>query len=63
MGERLKALGVGILSLRHPVKIKGRKGRAWIEGINYRVFRILDLFFDMRRRPSGATWIQLRKRK
>ena len=61
--RRLKAFGVALISLFRRVEIKKRKGRAWIEGASYRFRRVLSLFYDVRYRQSGKTWIQLKQRR
>jgi hypothetical protein len=63
MGKHLKAFGVAAISLFRPVKIKKKRGRAMIEGVSHKFFRFLSLFYDMRRRRSGRTWIQLKQRR
>jgi hypothetical protein len=61
--RRLKAFGVAVISLFKRVEIKGKKGRAWIDGAGRRFRAFLSLFYDVRRRRSGKTWIQLRQRR
>jgi hypothetical protein len=65
MANRLKAFGVGVISLFRPVEIKKKRGRAWIKGTSHKgfLFWFLSLFYDMRQRRSGRIWIQLRQRK
>jgi hypothetical protein len=61
--RRLKAFGVAIISLVRPVQIKRKRGRAWIEGVGRKFRKFLSLFYDVRWRRSGRTWIQLKQRK
>lgn len=59
---KLKAFGVAVLSLFRKVEIN-KRGHAWVEGWSFRLFKMLSLFYDVRRTRSGRMWIQLRERK